>query len=477
MNTRIIIRVVGFVLLFITTAMLPSLIMSLYYGEGYKAFLYSIIITGLLGAAAFLVPVKSKEIGYREGFLIANIVWVLAVIVGSLPFIISEVLTPVDALFESTSGFTTTGASVIADVESLPRGLSFWRSMMHWVGGMGILVLVIALIPSFRLAGMQLLKVELTGPTKSKIMPRVIQTIRELYKIYILLTVLAVIALKIAGLTWYDSFYHAFSVVATGGYSSKNAGVGAFNSFAVEMILVVFMLIASINFTLLFILKRGKIISVLKDSEVKAFLAIVTVAFSLIGYDLYFSHGESSFESFRYSIFQTASLITGTGFATADYNVWPPFSQAILLNLMLIGGCAGSTCGGIKVIRFLILFNNIKKYFLRIIHPEVVTAVRVGKRIFPEDVVQGVQVFFFFYLSILGTATLVISSLGVDFITSLTAVAASLGNVGPGLELVGPSGNYSLIPPPGKIILSLCMVVGRLEIFTVLVLFSYRFWK
>lgn len=479
MNRHLILRTLGLVLLCEAASMVPSLFISLYLqGQDSFAFIVSILITTAVGGTLALRKVESGNVGYREGFVIATFSWLLTTIFGGIPFVVSGVLpNPVDAFFETMSGFTTTGASVITDVEVVPLGILFWRSFTHWLGGMGIIVLTLALIPSLKIAGMQMFKAEVPGPTKSKVLPRIAQTSRELYKIYLIITVAEIILLKIAGMNWFDSFIHTFGSVATGGFSSKNASVGAYNSLAIELIIIFFMVICGINFALHFYTLRGNLKPMWKDPETRLYVGIIVISIVLISINLVMSSGYESGKALRDATFTVTTIITTTGFATADFNKWPAFSQAVILLVMFVGGCAGSTGGAIKVARLLIMYKGISKQFLKLIHPQAVIPVRVGKEVISQDVFENVQTFFFIYLLIIAGATAYMAGLGMDMVSAVSSVAATLGNVGPGLGMVGPMSNYAAIPDSGKIILSICMLVGRLEIYSVLLLISTKFWR
>lgn len=478
MNRNFIFKTLGLILLCEAAAMVPSLFLSLYYGEGDAwAFLLSILITGAASALLVLRKVNTSNVGYREGFAIAASGWTILAAFGALPFVLAGILSPVEAYFESMSGFTTTGASVIRDVEVLGKGIIFWRSFTHWLGGMGIIVLTLALIPSLKIAGMQLYRAEVPGPTKSKMLPRIAQTTRELYKVYLIITVAQIVCLKLAGMSFFDSFIHTFGSVGTGGFSSKNASIGAYDSFLIESIIIFFMIICGMNFALHFYALRGNFKPLWKDTEVRVYLGIIILATVLIGANLFSQSGLSPGRAIRDSLFAVSSVITTTGFATADFDKWPDFSKVMLLILMLVGGCAGSTGGAIKVARIVIMFKAVSKQFLKLLHPQAVVPVRVGRETVSQDVVENVQTFFFLYIMILIGATTYISLLGFDLISAASAVAATLGNVGPGLGLVGPMTNYYSLPDSGKILLSFCMLVGRLEIYSLLLIFSIKFWK
>jgi len=480
LNTKLILKALGLVLLCEGVSMGPSLLMTFYYANGdFEAFLISMVITVFAGGALFLMGAGAGgSVGYREGFAVAAFGWILLAGFGSMPYVLSGVLpSPVDAYFETMSGFTTTGASVIVDVEILSRGMLFWRSLTHWLGGMGIIVLTVALIPSLKIAGLQMFKAEVPGPTKSKVLPRIAQTSRELYKIYLVITVVEIFMLKLAGMDWFDSFIHTFGTVATGGFSSKNTSIAAYDSVLIELIIVVFMIISGINFALHYYSLRGNFRPTLKDPEARLYMGIILVSVCLITFDLVNSANYGADKAARDSLFQVASIVTTTGYASADYDQWPSMSKAVILLLMFIGGCAGSTGGGIKVSRYLIMFKGISRQIMKLIHPQAVIPLRIGKGVISQEVLDNVQTFFFLYMLILGASVVFLTALGVDLVSSISAVAATMGNVGPGFNLVGPMTNYFTLPMAAKAALSFCMLIGRLELYTVLVILSSRFWR
>jgi len=479
LNKFFILRTMGLLLIFEAVAMVPSLFLAAYYGEAdLKAFIISIIIIVAVGYPLARLRFNEHTIGYKEGFAVATLGWLFMAVFGALPYIISgSTSSVVDAFFETMSGFTTTGASIFPDVESLTHGILFWRSLTHWLGGMGIIVLTLALIPSLKIAGLKLFKAEVPGPTKGKVLPSIAQTSRQLYKLYLGITVIEILLLKVAGMSWFDSFIHTFGTVATGGFSSQNGSIGAYNSLTVELIIVFFMVISGINFALHYRVIRGNLKAPLRDPETRLYLSIIAVGVLLISFNLIYEAGFLGGQAFRKALFQVVSITTTTGYATADFDAWPNFSRAVLVVLMFVGGCAGSTGGGMKVIRHLILFKGIKRQLVRLIHPQAVMPLRVGRDVVQEYTVQVVQTFFIIYMFIFAFSTVFISAMGYDLITAFSSVAVTLGNIGPGLGLVGPASTYVFLPPIAKVWLSLLMLIGRLEIYTVLVMLSARFWK
>ena len=479
MNRNLVLRTLGLVLLCESLAMVPSLLLAVYLKENSMAFLSAILLAAAAGLVFVRFPVDPNQLSYKEGFVIATFGWLALAVFGGLPFLFAGAFThPADAFFETMSGFTTTGASVFTDVEVLPRSILLWRSFTHWLGGMGIIVLTVALIPSLKVAGLQLFRAEVPGPTKSKVLPRVAVTSRELYRIYLIITAAEIILLKIAGLSWFDSVIHTFGTVATGGFSNRNLSVGAYENLAVELIIVFFMIICGMNFALHYrAFRAGEARAYWKDPEFKFYIGVITCSTLLIAFDLFRTQGGEIGQALRLALFQTSSIVTTTGFATADFNQWPVFSQFILFLLMFIGGCAGSTGGAIKHIRVLILIKSASRQLIRLLHPQAVVPVRVGSHPVSEEVVETVQAFLFLYLSIFLAAVIFLTAYGLDLVSALSAVATTLGNVGPGLGLVGPVSNYAALPVAVKVVLSMCMLIGRLEVYTVMVLLSIRFWK
>jgi len=479
LNKHLIMRTLGLVLLCEAGAMIPSLVISLYYGEQDKlAFLISIAIVSTLGFILVKRPVETRDVGYREGFAIATFSWLLLAFFGAVPFYLSGAVSNfVDAFFETMSGFTTTGASVITDIESLPHGILFWRSLTQWLGGMGIIVLTLALIPSLKIAGMKLFRAEVPGPTKDKVVPGVINTSRQLYKVYLIISVAAFLSLKAAGLSWFDSFIHTFSTVATGGFSNQNASIGSYNDPLVEGIIIFFMFIAGINFALHFHALKKNFNPLRQDKETKLYGAILFLAILFVGINLVMTMNYSTADAFRQSAFQVISIMTTTGYATADFNQWPAFSKAVLVGLMFFGGCAGSTAGGMKLARLYILSKSVSRQIVKLIHPQAVIPVRVGKHVVSDAIVENVQTFFFIFLGIHAFSVITLTSMGMDLESAFSAVLASITNVGPGLGMVGPMSNFADVPAVGKLLLAFCMLLGRLELYTVLVVFNIRFWR
>ena len=480
MNRPFVARALGLVLLCEAASMLPSLGIAVYFQENdYLAFISAIIIITIIAIPLVRLQVISTDAGYREGFIIAAFSWLLLALFGTIPFMVSGALPNFfDAFFETMSGFTTTGASVIEDVEAIPKSIIFWRSTTQWLGGMGIIVLTLAMIPSFKIAGLKLYRAEVPGLDKTKVLPRVAQSSRELYKLYLIITAAEIIALKLVGLSWFDSFIYSFSSVATGGFTNHNTGASLFNNHpGAEYIILFFMFIYGLSFTMHYHALRGNFKPLWKDPESRVYLGIAIFAWLLISANLISAMDYSTGAALKESLFQSVSILTTSGFIIADYTQWPSFSQGVLFLLMFVGGCAGSTAGGIKVVRYIILAKSASVQIAKLIHPKAVIPVRLGRNPIPTELVDNVYAFFFLYFAMLFICTLLLTAMGLELFDSFAAVAASLGNIGPGFGLTGPASNYSSIPDLGKILLNMCMLLGRLEIYTILVFFSRQMWK
>jgi trk system potassium uptake protein TrkH len=482
MKARPILYTLGAFLFILGLTMLVPLACSLYYGEADAwSFTLSIGITSGTGGALYLTcrPKEQKIVlSHREGFLIVSAGWILAAFFGGVPYMIHGVLPALaDAYFETMSGFTTTGATVINKIEALPHGIILWRSLTQWLGGMGIIILSIAILPFLGVGGRQLFKAEVPGPVKDKLAPRIAETARSLWIVYVIITIAGFIFLVFGGMSAFDAINHIFCAMATGGFSTKDSSVAWFNSAYIEGVLVAFMLIAGMNFTLHYKLLMGDFRTFYKDSEMRFFLGTVLIATFLVTLDLRLNVFADIGKAFRYAIFQVSSIITTTGFVTDNFAKWPAFSQIILLLLMFIGGSAGSTGGAIKCVRILLVLKQGYRELYRLVHPHAVTQVKLGHQTIPQDVMKSVLGFFVLYLCIAILATIAMSALGLDMITSFAAVATTLGNVGPGLGLYHPATTFSEAPTTGKWILSFCMLIGRLEIYTILVLLIPEFWK
>ena len=479
MNFKAVLKSLGLLLLCEAIAILPSFIVALIYrDDGVNAFLYTILVLLLLGVPLICLRPKVTNLYAKDGFAVVAFGWIIMSFIGSLPFYFSGAIPSlIDGFFEAVSGFTTTGASILKEVESLPNSLLFWRSFTHWIGGMGVLVLTLAILPSVNATSIYIMRAESPGPSPGKLVPKVGNTAKILYGIYLVITVTQVILLLTSGMPLFDSMVHTFGTVGTGGFSSKNLSIGAYNNVFAEVIITVFMLICGANFSLYYQLSKGNFTALFKDEEFRFYITVVSISILLITVDLYGSMFETIKEALRHSSFQVASIITTTGYSSVDFDKWPLFSKLILFFLMFIGGCAGSTGGGIKNIRILLLLKSAKTSLLKIIHPKGVYPVRFGGKVLDDYNIKEIMSFFFMYVIIFVAAVLFVSLDGYDITTTLTSVAATLGNIGPGLGMVGPMGNYSLMSPVTKIILSFSMLIGRLEIYPILLLTVPSFWK
>ncbi len=478
MDSGIVLKVLGLLLIIEAIAMVPAIGVSMYYGEGdLSAFLISTVLTALFGVVSYALTPKRGFVRYREGFMIVGLGWILVSLFGTLPFVFYGTFDSfIDAFFEVVSGFTTTGATVLADIESQPHGILFWRSLTHWLGGMGILVLTLAILPAMGMGSFQIFKSESTGPMPGKLVSKVGKTARILYIIYFVFSLLEIVALKLAGMSLFDSFTHTFATMGTGGFSTKNASVGAFSNPSADWIITGFMLLASVNFALYYEMIVGDIRALFRDGEAKLFLTITLLSVGLIALDVGGLY-DSMAETLRYAFFQVASIISTTGFATYDYEQWPELSKAILYLLMFIGGCAGSTGGGIKNIRLLIVLKYIRRTLYRLIHPQAVIPVRIGGRPIAEETIHNVVGFILVYALIFVAFSLILLTQGMDLVSSTSAVVAALSNIGPGFGLVGPATTYAGLTDLTKGLLSIAMILGRLEIYTILVMLVPAFWK
>ena len=480
MNLKIVLRSLGMLLVCEAITLLLPLITAFIYKDGdFSAFLMTIFIILIFAIPMVLIKPKDKNIYPREGFAIVAIGWLLISFFGAFPFYLSQAIPSfVDAFFESSSGFTTTGSTILNEIQSLPHGILLWRSFTHWVGGMGILVLTIAILPSMGMGSMQVMKAESPGPIVGKVVPRLGASAKILYGIYLGLTVIEVILLMFAGMNFFDALLHAFGTLGTGGFSNKNISVGYYDSALIDGIITVFMILSGINFSLYYFVLKGNLKNFWKDQELRLYLFIMGSAMLLITANLlYTGYYSSASTAFRYTSFQVASVMTTTGYATADYNLWPMFSQILLLSIMFVGGCAGSTGGGIKVIRFVIAFKSIMCSFKRIIHPNACYVVRLNGKKVDNQIVQGVMSYFFIYGIVFFTGVIIISLNNFDVGTTITSVIATLNNIGPGIEIVGPMGNFSSFTDLSKITFSLLMIIGRVEIYPLLLLLIPELWK
>ena len=480
MNFKLVFKLTGKVLMVEGICMLLPLLASLIYREDVLPFLACIPVLLIVGFA--LSRLKPSEHLYaREGFFAVGFIWLILALFGALPFYLSgDFPSYIDCFFEAASGFTTTGATILTAVEGLPHGILFWRSFTHWLGGMGVLVLAIALMPSLGSRTLHLMKAESPGPVVSKLVPKTSQSSKILYGIYCALTVLMVICLKIAGMPLFDSIVNSFATAGTGGFAILNTSIGGYGNPAFEIIITVFMLLFSVNFTLYFLLLCGKWKQVLKNDELRFFAGMVVAATALITINLVTAPTPlfSGFgEALRHAAFQVATIVSTTGFSSTNFDLWPEFSRFLLVTLTFVGACAGSTGGGLKCSRILLLLRSIRREIRQTIHPRSVNVIRLEGHSVEEDTVRSVLVYFAIFVVILLCVSLLISLDGFSFSVNFTAALTCLNNVGPGVDLVGPMGNFAAFSGLSKIVLSLAMITGRLELLPILVLFSKNAWK
>ena len=482
MNYPIVAKIVGKILIIESVGLILPLLVSVYFGEGqWMAFAYSILITLVVGFSLACTPIKHYKIKAREGFAIVTFGWLGASVFGAIPFVLSGAIPSyVDALFETISGFTTTGASILTQIEGLPFGILFWRSLTHWIGGMGILVFTLAILPSMDAGAFRILKAEAPGPITEKIVPRTRDTAKIFYNIYIGITIAEIILLMLGGMSLYDAAIHTFGTVATGGFSDKNASMGYFNNNPYLIwVVTIFMILSGTNFTLYFLTLKRRWKDAVRDVELRFYISAVLIATILIGTNLYVNNifNGNIGEIIRHAAFQVASIITTTGYATVDFDLWPAFSKMILFALFFFGGCAGSTGGSIKQIRMLVSLKTIKRDLYQTLHPSSVIPIRINNKVYSESTVSVIKSFLLLYFFILGIGSVLVSLGGIDIITATTATAVTLGNIGPGLGNVGPVCNYAFFSDATKLFLSFLMIIGRLELFTVITLFIPSFWK
>ncbi len=476
MNYRMIRYILGWILIFSAMFMAVPMITALFFTE--KQGLYFLLSAGIsagIGGLCVLKKPEKKELHARDGFVIVSLSWIVLSLSGCMPFVFSGAIPHfVDALFETVSGYTTTGASILTEVESLPKCVLMWRSFIHWVGGMGVLVFIMAFMQLSGGQNMHLMKAESPGPSVSKLVPRVRTTALILYSIYFVLTLAEFVILLFADMSVFDALNTSFATAGTGGFGVKNTSLGGFSP-AVQIIVTVFMMLFATNFSSYYLIMKGN----LKDafnSEIRLFFAIAITAAIIIAVnisDMYGSFGEAA----RHSAFTVASVMSTTGFATTDFNLWPELSRSLVVILTFVGGCAGSTCGGIKISRIIILFKSMGKELQNLVHPKQVKKIVIDKRPVEHEVVRSVNVYMVCLVMIFVLSLLVISFDNHDFTTNFTSVATCLNNVGPGLNIVGPMGNFSGFSPVSKTMLIFDMLAGRLELFPVLLLFSPVTWK
>ena len=478
MNNKMIVYIIAKMLGVEGAVLLIPAFVAFLYGE--SDVIQFLIVSAVLGAIFFIFGRKrpeNKVIYAKEGLVIVGLAWILWSLFGALPFVLTgSIPSYVDAFFETVSGFTTTGSTILTDIEALPKGVAFWRSLTHWIGGMGVLVFVMMLTSLDDEHSMHLMRAEVPGPEANKLVPKARSTARILYLMYLILTMAEVIFLLFGGMNLYDALIHSFSTAGTGGFSNRNASVSYYDSAYIDGVITVFMILFGINFNIYFAIYIKNWKSALKNEEARTYLGVIAAAILMITVNIYHIYGNVA-SAFRYSAFQVASVITTTGFYTADFNLWPEFSKTILLVTMIIGACAGSTGGGMKVSRILILCKSVKQEIKRILHPKAVTVVTVNGQKVGRETLHGVYVYSICYALILVCSVLIVSIDNYDFATSVSAVLTTLNNVGPGISQVGPVENFFEFSWLSKLVFCADMLLGRLEIFPCLVLLAPELWK
>jgi trk system potassium uptake protein len=479
MRLQIVIRYIGIILLFISAFMFISACISGFLGEtAFLPLLYSAIISMLFGVFPIIYIPAPKEISTREGFLIVALSWILSCLVGVIPYILwGGEFTFTNAWFESVSGFTTTGSSILSEIESLPKGLLFWRSSTHWIGGIGIVIFVLSILPALESSRLTLYRSEMSSLAVESFKARTQKTFRIILVIYLGLTLLETVALMVFGMDLFDAINHTFATVATGGFSTKNSSIASFNSVEIEVVIMIFMVLSGVHFGLLYYSITVNPKYIWQSSVVKYYIGSIFIGILLITINIYLNDYYSLGESLRFASFQVISLGTTTGFASIDTALWPAFSILILIFFTLQCGCAGSTSGGIKVDRMVIFFKSIKRQLRQLYHPKAVTVMKVDGNTIPDLIIHGVILYIIFYILVVFVSSVCLTALEVDIITSFSASAAAMGNVGPGFGSVSSLGNFGDLPILAKWILTIVMLLGRLEIYGLILLFKSREWK
>lgn len=479
-NFKTIIRIIGILLLLETVMFLVCSSVSFYYRESDMLDFWKAggITAGIGLLLAALGKGGERQLTRRDGYVLVSFAWVAFSLFGMLPFYIGGYIPDIaDAFFETMSGFSSTGATILDDIESLPHGILFWRSMTQWIGGLGIIMFTIAVLPIFGVSGLQVFAAEASGPTHDKVHPRIGITAKWIWSIYTGITTLLVCLLMLGGMDWFDSICHAFATTGTGGFSTKQASVAYYNSPYIEYVISIFMFISGINFTLVLLFVNRKFKKFISNAELKFYFSSVVFFTAVIAIALYYTSPMGMEESFRKSLFQVISLHTSTGFATDDYMQWSPVLWGLLTIIMLMGACAGSTTGGLKCIRMVILTKVSRNEFKHILHPNAILPVRINKQVISSSIVSTVLAFCFIYITIIVISTLLMMAMGVGAEESIGCVISSIGNMGPGLGETGPAYSWNALSDAAKWLLSLLMLLGRLELFTVLLLFTPDFWK
>ncbi|UCF37667.1 MAG: TrkH family potassium uptake protein [Acidobacteriota bacterium] len=480
MNYRTVARLLGILLVVVAFCMATSIGWAAYYAEWGTlwAFVSASLLTLLIGGGLYFWGRReSGTIGRREALLVVTAGWVMIGLTGALPYMFDGAFTNfADAFFETVSGFTTTGSTVLTNIEGISNGLHYWRALTHWLGGMGIVVLFIAIFPQLGVGAKHLFKSEVPGPITDGLKPKIRETASVLWKIYVGLTALECVLLYFAGMSVFDAVCHSFATMATGGFSTKNASVAQFESVPIDIIITLFMLLAGINFALYFAALRGRLFNFFRDAEFRVYLGLVVLATLAVSIDILSIHGDP-LQALRYGAFQVVAIVTTTGFGTDNFDLYPSFSKILLVALMFVGGSAGSTAGGMKISRIMVLSKAAFVEVYHIFRPQAVRTVRLGRSIIPDEVTRSIFGFFALAAFVFVSGSLFMALLGLDIVSATTSVVATLFNIGPGLAKVGAVENFAFIPTPGKIFLSFCMILGRLEFYTILVLLVPDFWK
>ncbi len=482
MNKRIVLHLVSYMTLVIGLAILACAGVSFYLGDGrdvQMAFVKSGFLTLAISVVMGLLTRGEVNLGRREGFGIVTFGWISVALVGALPYLFSGVIPNViPAIFETVSGFTTTGSSILSDLESIPRGILFWRALTHWFGGMGVLVLCVAILPFLGVGGMQIYRAEMPGPFKDRLTPHITTTAKLLWGVYLLLTLTEAILLKfVGGMGWFDAICHSFSTIATGGFSTRSASVAYYNSATIDAILTAFMFIAGVNFSLHHYAVIGKPGRYLKDPEFKAYFFFLAACGLFMTLNIWFNGYGTLRHCFRDAFFTGTSVMTTTGFCTADFDLWPQASRLLLMIMMFAGGCAGSTSGGIKIVRMMIIFKKTVREIKLFMRPAAAIRIKLGNKPVEQDVVMHISAFFAIFVLVFAISSLLMTFYTPNLETATSSVIASLCNVGPGLNAVGATQNYAAIPATGQTILIICMLLGRLELYTILIMFLPGLWK
>ncbi|MEE8573064.1 MAG: potassium transporter TrkG [Gemmatimonadota bacterium] len=481
MRPRPVLHLISYVLSFIALGEGICWLISLHAGDPAQAQWALAVSSGIVLSVAFLLWMLTRgpvSLSRRDGFGIVTFGWAAATVAGALPFLLSGVIShPASAVFESMSGFTTTGASVLSNLERLPDGILFWRGMTQWLGGMGVLVLCVAILPVLGVGGMRIYRAEMPGPSADRLTPRIASTAKLLWGLYVLLSLAETALLMTGGMDWFDACCHTFTTMSTGGFSTRSANIAAFNSLYIEIVMIVFMFLAGANFALHYRALRGRPQSFVRDPEFRFYTALWFGSCLALSINVWGEIYQGAGEALRAGFFQGTSIMTTTGYVTQDFNAWPNASRLLLVLLMFIGACGGSTGGGIKVVRVFVVLKKTLRELGRVMRPRAVARIKLGRVPLEENTVSNIAGFFIIFVAIFAVAFLAMTFFTPDMVTAASSVAATLGNIGPGLGAVGATETYASIPAAGKIILVACMLLGRLELYTVLVLLLPAFWK